>query len=674
MYGGSEMAKSSAASKEPRRPSRKNGDSPQRRDFEEVLQKLREARNFDFRSYKRATLYRRIQRRMQDRRLKRVADYSKFLDQHPTEYDALLTSMFIKATSFFRDPESWDALSTKVIPQMLADRRPGEPIRVWCAGCATGEEAFSLAITLAEVLGPSFNNQDVKVFGTDVDERAIVHARHAHYIAEQVESVPPRILKDYFVEDGSGYTVRKDVRRAVVFGVNNLLTDAPISRLDMLSCRNLFIYLDPDVQKRILTRFHYALRQKGILVLGKSELIPFAARIFEPLDLGRRIYRKDGRHESTAAQERLSGLIEQQSLDRATQKEPAGIDRFHRDVLQSIRVPVVATGNDGTVLLWNGAAAALWSRSESEAMGKKLTALNLVGLSGDLLIEKTRAVREGRSQAERGTGTVSRTGFPQVILKIEVSALLDFAGQRIGLLYIAHDVTAFREMETELRHATEERQSALEEMQTVNEEMQSSNEEMETTNEELQSANEELQTTNEELQSTNEELETTNEELQSTNAELDATNRELAHRTDEMNKLAFYQRTIIRSLTAAVVVVDAQGRITMWSLAAERLLGLAENEALGQVFWNLSVPAIPRQVLNKVRKALSQNLANRNEEVRYELPSGGAGTATLVVVPIVDGGAGLGAVIIFEDTTRQSVLVAENEKLKAHNGSPEDQA
>jgi two-component system CheB/CheR fusion protein len=670
------MAKSSAASREPRRPSRKNGDSPQRREFEEVLQKLREARNFDFRSYKRATLYRRIERRMQDRRLKRVADYSKFLDQHPTEYDALLASMFIKATSFFRDRESWDALSTKVIPQMLADRRPGDPIRVWCAGCATGEEAFSLAITLAEVLGASFNNQDVKVFGTDVDERAIVHARHAHYATEQVESVPARILKEYFVEDSGGYTVRKDVRRAVVFGVNNLLTDAPISKLDMVLCRNLFIYLDADVQKRVLTRFHYALKLQGILVLGKSELIPFAARIFEPVDLSRRIYRKDGRQESAAAQERLSGLIEQQSIDRAAgvKGEPAAIDRFHRDVLQSVRVPLVATGNDGSVLLWNGAAATLWSRNESEAMGKKLTALNLAGLSGDLLIEKTRAVREGRSQSERAAGTVSRTGFPEVILEIEVSPLLDFAGQRIGLVYAAYDVTAFREMETELRQATEERQSALEEMQTINEEMQSSNEEMETTNEELQSANEELQTTNEELQSTNEELETTNEELQSTNAELDATNRELAHRTDEMNKLAFYQRTIIRSLTAAVVVVDAQGRITMWSLAAERLLGLAENEALGQVFWTLSVPAIPRQVLSKVRKALSQNLANRNEEVRYELPSGGAGTATLVAVPIVDGGAGLGAVIIFEDTTRQSVLVAENEKLKAHNGSPEDQA
>jgi two-component system CheB/CheR fusion protein len=197
---------------------------------------------------------------------------------------------------------------------------------------------------------------------------------------------------------------------------------------------------------------------------------------------------------------------------------------------------------------------------------------------------------------------------------------------------------------------------------------------METTNEELQSANEELQTTNEELQSTNEELETTNEELQSTNAELDATNRELAHRTEEMNKLAFYQRTIIRSLSAAVVVVDAQGRITMWSLAAERLLGLAESEALGQVFWTLSVPAIPRQLLARMRKALSQNIGNRTEEVQYELPTGGIGTATLIAVPIVDGGAGLGAVIIFEDTTRQSALVAENEKLKAKNGTPEDQA
>ena len=666
------MAKSRGADDKPRRASRKTREAPQGREFEDILQKLRDARNFDFGSYKRATLYRRILRRIQDRSLKNLADYSRFLDNHPTEYDALLSSMFIKATSFFRDPAMWDTLSAKLLPKVLADRRPGEGIRVWCAGCATGEEAFSVSIALAEALGPSFSNQEVKVFGTDTDESAIVKARHAHFSANQVEDVPPRILKEWFVEDAGGYTVRKDIRRAVVFGVNNLLTDAPISRLDLILCRNVFIYLDADVQERILTRFHYALRRNGILVLGKSEMIPVAARIFETVDLARRIYRKDGARDAVAEKQRLSGLIRQETLDRADAAEQGGMDRFPRYVMDSIRLPLVVTSPDGTVLVWNAAASSLWGRGEAEATGKRLTTLNLPGLSGDLLIEKTRAVREGKAQSERAAGTISRNGSPQIHLEVEVSALVDATGARVGLAYIAHDVTSKRSLEADLRNAHEERQTAIEEMQTINEEMQSSNEELETTNEELQSSNEELQTTNEELQSTNEELETTNEELQSTNAELDATNRELAHRTDEMNKLAFYHRTIIRSLSAAVVVTDPEGRISMWSLAAERLLGLAESEALGQVLWTLSVPALPRQLLARLRKALQQNRGNRVEEIKYELPTGGNGTATLVAVPIIDGGSGIGAAIIFEDTTRQSTLVAENEKLKAKNAPPQE--
>jgi two-component system CheB/CheR fusion protein len=253
------MARGRAPEKKPRRASRKTGEAPQRHELEQILQKLRDARNFDFRNYKRATLYRRIERRIQDRRLKKASEYSKYLDTHPAEYDALLASMFIKATSFFRDTETWDELSTKIIPQIVAERRSGESIRIWCAGCATGEEAFSVAITLAEVLGSSFGNHEVKIFGTDADESAIVKARQAHFTPEQVESVPPRILKEWFVEEARGYTVRKDIRRAVVFGVNNLLTDAPISRLDLVLCRNLFIYLDAEMQKRILMRFYYAL-------------------------------------------------------------------------------------------------------------------------------------------------------------------------------------------------------------------------------------------------------------------------------------------------------------------------------------------------------------------------------------------------------------------------------
>ncbi|MFL5450558.1 MAG: CheR family methyltransferase [Myxococcales bacterium] len=669
------MAKNGEAESEGRRASRK-GDEPQARELEEILQKLREARNFDFRSYKRATLYRRVLRRMQDHGKSTLAEYSALLDSHPAEYDALLSSMFIKVTSFFRDKDTWDELSKRVIPQMLAEKRPGEEIRAWCAGCATGEEAFSLALTLAEVLGPSFTNQDVKVFGTDVDEKAIAFARHAHYASDHVESVPPRLLKEWFVEENAGYTIRKDIRRCVVFGVNNVLGDAPISRLDLLLCRNVFIYLDAKMQKRVLHRFHYALRRNGILVLGKSELIPFAAKIYDTVDLSRRIYRKDGKREVDLGQDRLVGLLEQETIDRTERDVTADLgtlDQFHRDVLQSLRVPVVATSMDGAVMLWNGAASALWGRSESEVTGKKLATLNLPGLSGELLIEKSRAVRDGRSEREVSPGSVpAGDSVPARQLDVEVSILRDPAGERQGLVYVAHDVTTFREMEVEARRATDERQSSFEELQTLTEEMQSSNEELETTNEELQSANEELQTTNEELQSTNEELETTNEELQSTNAELDATNRELAHRTEEMNKLAFYQRTILRSLSAAVVVLDTQGRINMWNLAAERLLGLAEGEALGQVLWTLAIPAIPRPVLGRVRKSLAQNLANRTEEVEYELPSGGTGTAMVAAVPILDGGAGLGSVLIFEDTTRQTALAAENARLKARNGSTQE--
>jgi len=663
------MARNAGATKQKPRKEAASGA-----DLEEILRKIRETRNFDFRNYKRPTLLRRIQRRMQDRGKRTVREYGALLDRDAAEFDALLGSMFIKVTSFFRDPEVWQELSSKAIPQMLSEKRPGEEIRVWSAGCATGEEAFSAAIVLAEAMGPSFGNQDVKIFGTDVDEKAIAHARKGQYARDQVESVPKKALAEWFIEEGDGYAVRKELRRSVIFGINNLVSDAPISRLDLLICRNVFIYLDAALQKRVLSRFHYALRQHGILMLGKSELIPFAARVYEPIDLARRIYRKDGRRDSAVSQERLVGLLEQESVAREIDQETekvGSIDQFHREVLQSLPLPVIATTLDGSVMLWNGAAARLWNRRETETTGKKLAALSLPGLAGDLLIEKTAAVREGRSERERGDGVLARASEPNGIhLSVEVSPLRDAAGENAGLVYLVHDVTSVRRMESELRQANQERQTAYEELQTVNEEMQSSNEELETTNEELQSANEELQTTNEELQSTNEELETTNEELQSTNAELDATNRELAHRTEEMNKLAFNQRVIIRSLSAALIVLDGSGKIIVWNLAAERLLGLTEGEAVGQVLWTLHIPALNRGVLAKVSKALAQNLGTRSEELDYELPNGGLGKATLAAVPIVDGGAPLGAVLMLEDSSRMAALQAEIARLRENDARP----
>src|SRR5437868_5247443 len=252
---------------------------------EQIIERIRSARNFDFRNYKRAALQRRIERRMATRHCASAADYLALLKREPAEFDALITSMLIKVTGFFRDQEMWDALSRKVIPRLLSDKPPGEDIRVWCAGCATGEEAFSVAILLAEAMGPALQNQEVKIFGTDVDEQAIAFARRGVYSGAQIESVPPAMLRQWFVEEAGGHALRKEIRRAVVFGINNLVADAPISRIDLLLCRNVFIYMDSDLQKRVLTRFHYALRRNGVIILGKSELIPFAARLFDPVDL-----------------------------------------------------------------------------------------------------------------------------------------------------------------------------------------------------------------------------------------------------------------------------------------------------------------------------------------------------------------------------------------------------
>src|SRR4051812_15779090 len=321
------------------RRNRSNAEEPA---IEQILERIRGTRNFDFRNYKRPTLRRRIERRMADRLCKNVAQYAALLEREPAEFEALVGAMLIKVTGFFRDKEMWEELSGKVLPQLLAERRPGDDLRIWCAGCATGEEAFSVAIQLGEMMGPAFKNQEVKVLGTDADEKAVAYARHGVYTREQVESLPKEMLRNWFVEETGGWAVRKEIRRSVVFGVNNLVSDAPISRLDLLLCRNVFIYLDSNLQKLVLTRFHYALRRDGVLMLGKSELIPFAAKIFEPMDLPRRIYRKDHRSEGAHAQERLVGLLEQESQHR--NDEHAGlsfVDQFHRDVLQSLRLPVV---------------------------------------------------------------------------------------------------------------------------------------------------------------------------------------------------------------------------------------------------------------------------------------------------------------------------------------------
>ncbi len=642
-------------------------------ELEDVLERIRAARNVDFRNYKRATLRRRIERRLADRRCSSTAEYVALLDREPQEFDALISSMFIKATRFFRDEEVWQHLRERVLPDLIQARRSKQVLRIWCAGCATGEEVFTVAILVAEALGPALASWDVRIFGTDVDEGAVAFARRATYSAQQVEGVPKDLLKRWFYTAPEGYAVQKELRRLVVFGVNVLGSDAPISRLDLVFCRNVFIYLDKELQKRVIMRFHYALRRDGVLVLGRSELIPHATKFFQLLDLSRRIYRKDDKKDvGPSTQAFLQMNAREMSPPEIPADDSSATTQVYREILDSLSVPIIGTGIDGDVTFWSAGAARIWARSAREVLGKKLSTLGLGGLNGDLLIDKTNAVRDGRKERESSDGLITIPGrLEQMVISVEVSSLRNVAKQVTGLLYVVHDVTGLRTLEREMRHVNAELKTTNERLQVTNEELQAANEELETTNEELQSANEELQTTNEELQSANEELETTNEELQSTNVELDATNRELAHRTEELNLLGFYQRTIIRSLSAAVVVLDGEGRITHWNIASERLLGLAEAEALSQTFWNLRVPALPRGLTVRIRKVLGEERAFRADDMSYDLPTGGRGIANVAALPLLEGKISMGAVIIFEDVTRFMKLAERRlrEKMKARGSS-----
>ncbi len=635
-----------------------------------IIDRIREARNFDFRSYKRATLRRRIERRMAERRCRSVRQYLALLARAPDELDALISSMLIKVTSFFRDPDAWQALAKKALPELLARKPERSEIRMWSVGCASGEEAYSLAILLSELLGPAVSKYQIKIFGTDVDEAAIAQARRGVYSRAQVEALSRERMARFFTPVADGWAVHKDLRRMVVFGVNNVVGDAPISRLDLIACRNVFIYLESQLQKRILSRFHYGLRPGGLLFLGKSELIPFAAKLFEPVDLSRRIYRRSAVQAGMAASDEAARTFEEQDVAGAIRESREALNalgQYHANVLTGVTVPLVATTLDGTVAVCNPAAAELWGRAAEDVVGRKVTSLGGGGIPGELLVELSVAVRSGR--VARRSAEVPLRGSDESTrrVQVEVSAVRDAAGEPSGFVYTIQDVTRLRAVEEEIARARQDRQKAIEDVQATNEELQSSNEELETTNEELQSANEELQTTNEELQSTNEELETTNEELQSTNAELDATNRELAQRTEELNVLGFYQRTIIRSLSAAIVVLDPAGRISLWNLAAERLLGLTEAEAVGQLLWTLRIPIVTREMAKKIRRTVQKKVPWRADNVTYERGAGGLGHVALSAVPLVDDQKILGAVVILEDTTRAVVLAEE--RLRERTGA-----
>lgn len=269
-----------------------NAASDDNSDWVALLGYLQTSRGFDFHGYKPASLARRIRKRMGTVEVDSFARYQDYLGAHPDEFASLFNIILINVTSFLRDRAAWDVVRTLAIPEIVAAKGPAESIRVWSAGCATGEEAYTLAMVLSEELGEEQFRTRVKIYATDVDEDALNTARHAVFTDRQVESVPPELLDKYFDHGDGLHSFRKELRRQVIFGRHDLINDAPISRIDLITCRNTLMYLNPETQASVLTQLHYALNQGGFLLLGRAETLMAYGHEFVSVDLKRRLSRK----------------------------------------------------------------------------------------------------------------------------------------------------------------------------------------------------------------------------------------------------------------------------------------------------------------------------------------------------------------------------------------------
>jgi two-component system, chemotaxis family, CheB/CheR fusion protein len=561
---------------------------------ESFLDFLRINRGFDFTAYKRSSLIRRIQKRMQAVDADSVDAYQSYLAKHPEEFGMLFNTILINVTSFFRDPPTWELLSAEILPQLLEAKPADEPIRIWSAGCASGEEAYSLAMMTAEAMGPEAVRERVKIYATDVDEEALNQARQARYTARQVEGVSPELLARYFEGNGQGYVFSKELRHSVIFGRHDLIQDAPISRIDLLVCRNTLMYLNSETQSQVLARFSFALREGGYLLLGKAEMLLAHSNLFTSVDLKRRMFRKVP---GATLRDRLMVLAD--PGERQTPALGPREERIRNAALEASVEAQIVVDTGGRLAVANGRARALFNLGPDD-IGRPFQDLELSYRPLELR-SKIQQV-----YVERRPSPIYEVEWPAAAgevlhLEAQITTLVDEQQVLLGASISFADVTRSRRYKQELEHANQGLEDAYAELQ-------STNEELETTNEELQSTVEELETTNEELQSTNEELETMNQEMQSTNEELQTINDELGLRTAELNQLNAFLESIWAGLGGAVAVLDPDLRVLVWNHGSENLWGVRQEEVQGQHFLNLDI-GLP---VDRIRPALRQAMSADN--------------------------------------------------------------
>jgi two-component system CheB/CheR fusion protein len=568
-----------------------------------IFSRLHRSFGVDFSAYKRSTIERRIERRMALQKLDQVDDYLKFIESNTAELNVLYSDLLIGVSGFFRDREPFDALKTLVFPRLLEHRSPDIPIRVWVPGCSTGEEAYSIAMCLLEYLGDRASEHKIQIFATDIDDHALARARLAIYPASIDIDVSSDRIQRFFSQQEKGYQVSRQVRDLIVFARHNIGKDPPFSRLDLVSCRNVLIYMQPPLQRRVLRVFHYALNPDAFLLLGTSESVGDAPELFSLLDRKLKIYQKKN-IPSTA-------VFDFSLPIRAEAEEPAGAGPLppvpdhrmaisiqqlaDRKLMERYSPPSVLLNENLEVMQFRGQTGPYFAPAPG------IATFNIFKLvRAELLVELRAAIK----RATDDNAAVSSSPIPLwdnqgVSIVLDVLPLQDASATRRCLVVCFREVFApvqpaaekppappplepprVAELERELLLTKEYLQSTVEELEAANEELQSSNEELQSANEELQSTNEELETSKEELQSTNEELATVNEELQNRMAQLAQSNDDLLN--------------LLSSIRTAVIMVGMDLRIRRFTAAAEKLLSLIAADVGRPITYLSSVIKVPQ--------------------------------------------------------------------------------
>nr|MBP8310751.1 PAS domain-containing protein [Burkholderiaceae bacterium] len=634
--------------------------------FNRILMLLRSGTGHDFSQYKASTISRRIERRMSQHDIDDPEVYARHLKQNPVEIQTLFRELLINVTSFFRDPQAFAALRTEALPGLLAAKSDGDSLRVWVAGCASGEEAYSIAILLRELTGQLDLDLRIQIYGTDLDDEAIAAARTGRYPRNIEQDLTAERLQRYFQREGDGYRVKKEIRDMVVFAVQSVTRDPPFTRLDLLVCRNLMIYLQPELQDRLIQMFHYALNPGGVLMLSPSESVGGHGESFEPINRRWKIYRSlatFGRPRSLPD----SGLArpaadEAEAMPSAARRprEVQFAELARRALLQAFAPPSVVTDMQGNLLHVHGETG----RFLRPAPGKP--SHNVVDMAFDGLQIELRAAlvqaahgiewrdRPLRFQRDGQTHQVALSVRPLADPAVPIEMLLiSFQGLpatepepapvppagRKSRGRVSAQAQAVLDLERELASAKESMNALLEEQQV--------------SNEELKSANEELQSTNEELQSTNEEMETSKEELQSVNEELVTVNAELQIKIEQMASMQDDMKNLLDNIRVGTIFLDRHLKIRRFTRDATRVYRLVATD-LGRPLGDIRSDLSGDELLLDAQRVL-ESLVPIEREVRT--PAGLWYLARIqpyrTVDDLIDG-----VVLTFSDVTERVEAIA----------------